>query len=148
MVEINYAKFKQALVELAEANPDRIYKQEEREANPDENPTCVNVEFNEEFGTYAGSCLIGSAFVLLGVDPEDMLSVNEEDSATLTEHLEETGSVDFALGWDYSHLKMLAKEAQQKQDKGVSWSDAVTYAIKMVEVNGYPNHFKDGILSA
>lgn len=141
-IDLTYAEFKATLVKLAEEKPDFIYKEAERDG---ENvPLCVNVELID--GKWAPSCLIGQAFVALGVEAEDMVDMEEEDAGTLSTYLEESGAVNFSLGWDYAHLRMLAAEAQQGQDRGLPWREAVTHAIRIVEQDAFPDHFQDGTL--
>lgn len=142
-IDLTYAEFKATLVKLAEEKPDFIYKEAERDG---ENvPLCVNVELID--GKWVGSCLIGQAYVALGIEAEDLVDMEEEDANTLAEFLEESGAVNYDLGWDYSHLKMLAAEAQQGQDRGLPWREAVTHAIRIVETEAFPDHFQDGTLA-
>lgn len=145
-IKVNYATFKQALLELVEANgSDYVYKPDERNDDGYMMGMCENVQHDDE-GNLVGSCIVGSAMVLLGVDPLAMASdaVRYADAGELLATLEDSGLIEFEpKGWDVAHTKELLLTAQVHQDKGAEWGESVETAIRRVEKGLYSQHFED-----
>lgn len=106
--------------EIALKRPNYVYQRKNPFRPDDGGPTCVYVE-QIPGGTYIPSCLIGHAFVELGVAPEDLVFA-EAEGINIFLVLEK-------WGYDLEDPRVTWLEnVQYAQDSGVAWGDAVDQA--------------------
>jgi len=111
--------------EIGQARPNVIYQR--RHVFTDGfkgGPACVYVE-RMPGGEYIPSCIIGHAFVELGVNPADLEFPDHEGIDILT----------ILYNWEYDVLSSYAEWlgcVQSAQDHGIAWGNAVEGADRTV----------------
>lgn len=109
---LTYERAKELLLQVIEGREDYVYQN----PDPEYSDACYN-HWNGE-----PSCLIGHAIAADGID---VCKVGAEFDAA--------GAVQSTYGqWEENAVRLWMK-AQHYQDGGVSWGEAVQYAIEIVE---------------
>jgi hypothetical protein len=118
-IVVSNEKMLEALRDVARENPDRTYDVPQHMIGRADASLCFYVHSDPETGEESPGCLIAHALVKVGVPVERMKSW-EGSSAELV-------ASSLTSGLRADTLDVLAR-AQDHQDAGYSWGDALNYA--------------------
>lgn len=121
---IDEAAFVAEVRRLAAENPDFVYSAPE-DLNPTSGPTCLYVH-RTEAGELVGGCLIGQAFINIGLPVDE---VAKFDTLTYGGATEVLGVFNVS-----KRVRAWAGTAQQCQDLGDCWAEAVARADREIEL--------------
>ena len=124
--EVNLEALQKEVRRLAEANPQFVYQK--KTFGGMTGMTFQGCSYTEETddGKLVGSCIVGQAFINLGVDPEKMASREHVAIGDLL-------IADFDLDAEDPTLIWL-RDVQENQDSSVPWGEAVEAADRTVEI--------------
>ncbi|MFF5471025.1 hypothetical protein [Streptomyces achromogenes] len=124
MIELTLDRVKELLNEaVAEKGADYVYTTPDgKQGTPEYQPTCLYVHGDKP------GCIVGHALHRAGVSLSLLLEEEQDDASSVLRSLAQLGVLSYTDG-----VSQLLYEAQQRQDHGTSWGEAVQQALAELE---------------